>query len=198
LLYAGGRVERVMNDGRYSIIARSAVKNFKNSVLNQTAGNYTKSYETWKRIYNVVFSFQKEVLKSPKQELDVLDLGCGDGYHLFLMAADPLFCRKKIRFSGVDLQRADIIMAEEVREELKLENVDFTQCDFKEFKFDDKKYDIVICTDVVEHLLDTEKILKDIFNILKPGGLAIITTPNDDNYIVRLAEILKAGKHKEN
>lgn len=41
----------------------------------------------------------------------------------------------------------------------------------------DIKFDIVICAEVLEHVVDPFAAIKSIFNLLKPGGAIISTTP---------------------
>lgn len=44
--------------------------------------------------------------------------------------------------------------------------------------FADNSFDVVITFQVIEHIQDDFNFLKEIHRVLKPGGLAIITTPN--------------------
>lgn len=44
--------------------------------------------------------------------------------------------------------------------------------------FADNLFDVVITFQVIEHIQDDFNFLKEIHRVLKPGGLAIITTPN--------------------
>lgn len=39
-------------------------------------------------------------------------------------------------------------------------------------------FDLVICNDVLEHVADTEAVLREIYRVLKPGGTALTTVPN--------------------
>lgn len=48
----------------------------------------------------------------------------------------------------------------------------------KEFPIDDSIYDIVISTGVIEHLVDTDKYIEEIFRILKPNGYLFLLAPN--------------------
>src|SRR5690606_30463031 len=43
---------------------------------------------------------------------------------------------------------------------------------------DDNKYDVVVSFQVIEHIRDDKLFLKEIARVLKPGGVALITTPN--------------------
>lgn len=42
--------------------------------------------------------------------------------------------------------------------------------------FAEKSFDIVICTEVLEHVQDWEKVLDEMTAVLKPGGYLIVTT----------------------
>lgn len=47
------------------------------------------------------------------------------------------------------------------------------------FPYPDNFFDLILCTEVLEHLLRTPAIpLREIKRVLNPGGLAVITTPN--------------------
>lgn len=41
-------------------------------------------------------------------------------------------------------------------------------------------FDVVICLETIEHILDDQKLLSDIARALKPGGRLFLTTPNID------------------
>lgn len=50
--------------------------------------------------------------------------------------------------------------------------------DVRAMPFADASYDVVICTCVLEHVLEKRHLAyKDIYRILKPGGLAIVAGP---------------------
>lgn len=43
--------------------------------------------------------------------------------------------------------------------------------------FSDEYFDVVVCMDVLEHLVDDQKGLSEIARVLKPGGVCIVTVP---------------------
>ena len=53
----------------------------------------------------------------------------------------------------------------------------------------DKSQHLVICSEVVEHLEEPEKLLLEIFRILKPGAFLIFTTDNSPSLLQRLKRI---------
>jgi SAM-dependent methyltransferase len=43
---------------------------------------------------------------------------------------------------------------------------------------DDESFDLVTCTEVIEHLEHYRSTLREIYRVLKPGGTLVLTTPN--------------------
>jgi len=41
-----------------------------------------------------------------------------------------------------------------------------------------EQYDVVVCCECIEHILDDRKLMVDMKNCLKPGGTLLLTTPN--------------------
>ena len=56
-----------------------------------------------------------------------------------------------------------------------------------------KKYDLITCTEVIEHLYNSKKLLKDCYNLLNDNGILIITTPNNQNWFSRLYFLLNGN-----
>jgi 2-polyprenyl-3-methyl-5-hydroxy-6-metoxy-1,4-benzoquinol methylase len=50
----------------------------------------------------------------------------------------------------------------------------------------DASYDVVFATEIIEHTLDPFYLLKEAFRLLKPGGLLVLTTPNQATLSHRL------------
>lgn len=46
--------------------------------------------------------------------------------------------------------------------------------------YTDRSADLVWCTEVLEHLYDPAKFLGEIERVMKPGGLAVLTSPNSN------------------
>lgn len=55
--------------------------------------------------------------------------------------------------------------------------------------------DVVVCSQVIEHVPNDMRALNELYHILKPGGVALITTPNIKR-IVRIIVGMIAGKRK--
>ncbi len=56
---------------------------------------------------------------------------------------------------------------------------DFRQAVFPPFEgLKDNSFDTIVTFQVIEHIKDDELFLKELHRVLKPGGLALLTTPN--------------------
>jgi len=44
--------------------------------------------------------------------------------------------------------------------------------------FKDESFDIVLCTEVIEHVDDQSQAIEEMFRVIKEGGILVITSPN--------------------
>lgn len=57
------------------------------------------------------------------------------------------------------------------------DKVKFIEGDIRTFEMKGK-YDLILCTEVVEHIIESEIAIKNMSSWLEPGGVIILTTPN--------------------
>jgi len=50
-------------------------------------------------------------------------------------------------------------------------------CPVTELKFNDSEFDTVLCTQVLEHVFEHDKMMKEVHRVLRPGGHIILTVP---------------------
>lgn len=98
---------------------------------------------------------------------DLLELGCGEGRGVELLA--PL----ADSYTGIDKIEEVIKVLSEKNPHLK-----FLSGVFPPFPFDDNQFDTIITFQVIEHVKRDEQFIQEIFRVLKPGGQALISTPN--------------------
>ena len=103
------------------------------------------------------------------QKKVILDAGCGEGYGSYLLAGVGA------KVIGIDISEQAVRHAKKkyVRENLKYQVMDITYLDFPNGSFD-----VVVSFQVIEHLNNVQKFLKEIKRVLKKDGWAIIGTPN--------------------
>lgn len=104
----------------------------------------------------------------------VLDIGCAGG--AFLRAAANLGLDTK----GIEPNKW---MCEFARKTYKL---DVQAGVLSDFHFADKSFDVVTLWDVIEHVPDPNAELKEIYRILKPGGVLVVNYPDYSSPPARL------------
>jgi ubiquinone/menaquinone biosynthesis C-methylase UbiE len=103
----------------------------------------------------------------------VLDVGAGGCPHRKLFSHCEYFSQDFVQLSGVQIQN-----------QLGYGKIDFVS-DILNIPVPDKSYDVILCTEVIEHIPDPISAIKEISRILKPGGTLLITAP------------LQSGLHQE-
>lgn len=118
----------------------------------------------------------------------VLDIGSGVGTIDFYLAT------KGKKVTGVEISRRAIELAKENAKFFGLDkNLTFIKSTFPS-KVPNKKFDLVIFSEVIEHIEDDKKALNDIWRVLKPGGYLIITTPSLNAPLYRLGLLTEFDK----
>jgi len=103
-----------------------------------------------------------------------LEVGCGAGRIAIALA------RRGFQVDGLDVvprvveQAAQLAAAAGV--DARFFVADFTKSDPR---FPDETYDLVVCSEVLEHVEPWREVVGNIARVLKPGGLLVLTTPND-------------------
>jgi ubiquinone/menaquinone biosynthesis C-methylase UbiE len=104
-----------------------------------------------------------------------LDVGCGTGRVAFQLAASGF------KVDAVDVEPRMIELAKRIAAARNETNCTFRAGDFREQEITPESYDLVVCSEVLEHVVDYEHIHEMIYRSVKPGGRVIITVPYDPN-----------------
>jgi SAM-dependent methyltransferase len=113
--------------------------------------------------FDILKTIEKR-LDKPLKECTMLDIGCWSG-----RVSLPL-AKKAKSLLGVDIRRSP---------EFKGKNVKFVKSDVFDFLLKCKdKFDIIICSEVIEHIVDQRAFLDEVRKCLKDDGLVYLTTNN--------------------
>lgn len=98
---------------------------------------------------------------------NLLDIGCLDGSWAFYWAKRGWKC------FGIDINPSSVEASRDKGIEAKL-------CDLNKdiLPFENDFFDLVFAGEIIEHLIDTDGFLKEIYRVLKPFGNILLTTPN--------------------
>jgi 2-polyprenyl-6-hydroxyphenyl methylase/3-demethylubiquinone-9 3-methyltransferase len=108
--------------------------------------------------------------KFPLKNLKILDIGCGGG-----LISEPM-TRLGAQVTGVDASSRNINIA---KEHAKKNSLDITYLNDKpESLSSEKKFDIILNLEVVEHVEDVDLYLNSCFKLLKPKGIMFTATLN--------------------
>ena len=106
---------------------------------------------------------------------DVLELGCGEGRGI------DIILKKSKSFTAID-------KISEVTERLsrKYKNEKFISSSFPPLiNIEDNSFDTIVTFQVIEHINNDSLFVEEIYRILRPGGKALITTPNIEMTLTR-------------
>ena len=125
--------------------------------------DYTHA-EEFKRLQFVI----DQVKALGKPNLKILDIGCGNGNISLAMGS------LGYQTTGVDVDAGSIEIA---RKRNSFAHVTFELKDADAFSIDGK-YDVVICSEVLEHLHKPTELVKQWPELLESDGICIVTVPN--------------------
>ena len=135
-------------------------------------------------------------LRQDKGSISVCDIGCGNGGFLMRLAQeinDPM-----VKYVGVDISKPFIDFANHAVKAKKLKNISFKLYDVESQSLPDT-FDIVVSSEVLEHLQNPDIFIKHVYSQLRPKGYFLLSTPNAKNAIKYPLFFLKnlVTKHNE-
>ncbi len=154
--------------------------------------SYSLAYYFYKMKMTIDGMVAREIKSKGKgAAVSIMDMGCNRGYDVFRM--NRKFAESSLSFTGLDISPVDIEYAKDVATRENLGNCSFVVGNAESTEFKDNSFDIVVCSELLEHVPQPEKVMKEIYRIVKKGGIAIISTPNADN---RLGKLKKFAPRK--
>jgi SAM-dependent methyltransferase len=113
-------------------------------------------------------------LPRTRDERRLLDVGCGSG--AFTIGAS----RRGYATLGLSYDERNNHVARERAEICGASTARFRTCDLRHLDKETDlfgQFDIVICLETIEHILDDKKLMQDMGRCLQPGGRLLLTTP---------------------
>ncbi len=127
-----------------------------------------------------------KLIDKPKGMKKALDVGCNRGFY------SQTLSNLGYRTSAIDISLADLFMAKKIDDEKK---INYLIASAENLPFGKNQFDLVVCSEVLEHLDEPVKGVIEIKRVLKNKGEAIITMPNAFSYLwLRYNLVYWAGK----
>ncbi len=159
-----------LQDGGGAASSRDEIRDFFNEMSSgrneAIHANPIISYEQELRAKNVLD------LMAVKQGERVLDIGCGNARDIARIAT----CGGNV--IGVDISEGMVAAARMEVARMGLQGITLQIGDATRLNFPDASFDKVLCSEVIEHIPDAPKALREICRVLKPGGTLVLSTPN--------------------
>lgn len=109
-------------------------------------------------IYKLIMDYHKDA--------EILDIGCSGGALIGFLKAKGF---KRLRGIDIDVRAIDICRQKGI--------TDVRISDAAETEFKDRQFDIIIASDMLEHIENEDRALFEWYRILKPGGKLIVFVP---------------------
>ena len=138
--------------------------------------NYFQDYsEKHIHFYDIkveISDLLEELIKyKNKKNFNIIDLGCGDGRILFYLEKKG-YLSKAEKIIGVDISPKRIeIFKKNVKNAIGIIS---DVCNIKEL--DNENFDMIISSQVIEHVIDENALLREIKRLLKKDGVGYIST----------------------
>jgi 2-polyprenyl-3-methyl-5-hydroxy-6-metoxy-1,4-benzoquinol methylase len=117
-------------------------------------------------------------LESYSPHGSLIDFGAGTGVLLRMIHKLGVFDS----LTGVDLYQRPVDLPREIS---------WREADLNDFDFDGDTFDFVICSETIEHLENPRQTFRSLASLLKPGGILILTMPNQESIRSLLGLLLR-------
>ena len=119
---------------------------------------------------NIISSFKLKSKKKPLDKIDILDIGCGGG-----LLSEPM-TRLGANVTGIDASSKNIGIAKLHAKKNKLK-INYL-CSSPEKLKTQKKFDVILNMEIVEHVEDINFFINSCSKLLKKNGLMFVATLN--------------------
>jgi len=134
--------------------------------------NSSKQYDIYERKSFGLYEEGKflKIMKNLKckENAKIIDLAGGEGHFYDILSKyDKSYDYTLVDFSDKQIQKGR-------KKNIKVKNMDLSE----KFNLNDKSYDVVLASEIIEHIFDTRFFLSECYRILADREVFVLTTPN--------------------
>jgi 2-polyprenyl-3-methyl-5-hydroxy-6-metoxy-1,4-benzoquinol methylase len=160
--------ESISKIANFVFAMKSEVYYFRFFVRDKYWNTSEPNYDESTRLVEILELLSKHL--PTKQGISILDVGCGRGW----LGAKLLPFGK---VTGIEPVATVVRYARKLYPEIS-----FLRSNTDEYlnNFPEVKFDLLVCSEVIEHVQDKERFISALFQLLKPGGSLVISTPRGE------------------
>ena len=126
------------------------------------------------RAWHIHKELRKWETGARSKNISILDAGAGYGQYSYWLQKRL----KQCTILAIDVKEEQVADCNKFFQRIGATNVKFEVGDLTKFINPDA-YDLVVCVDVMEHILEDELVFRNYVTSMKKGGMLIISTPSD-------------------
>ncbi|HEY2356578.1 MAG TPA: class I SAM-dependent methyltransferase [Phenylobacterium sp.] len=144
--------------------------------MNYLTGQYSQKEEGY--FTTARYDYVSDLADDP--QASILELGCGNG----ATGALALQQGKCAKYVGIEMFEPMALEARQVLSAVHIGNIETMDLPYPPHSFD-----VLICSEVLEHLTDPIPVVRKLVSLLKPGGTIYASVPNISHWKIVLALI---------
>jgi len=134
--------------------------------------------------------YEKIIEHIPDDVDTILNIGATEGSHVSRQKGSLhqiLHHNLDADIVGIDIVESEVKRMQRNGYDVRVGDMQKTQ------KAVDQQFDVVIAGEVIEHVPHPGQALESVYDVLKPGGKLILTTPNPDGFVYYRRALLNQG-----
>ncbi|MGH8613614.1 MAG: class I SAM-dependent methyltransferase [Gammaproteobacteria bacterium] len=117
----------------------------------------------------------------PKRGGAAMEVGPGSGVYL------PALASRFDKVVALDIEASYLENAKELTRAYP--NIETVTCNITNCTLEPERFDLILCSEVVEHLSDSRAALREMHRLLQPGGVLVLSTPQRYSTLEIVAKI---------
>lgn len=138
-------------------------------LYNNEMYNETRRQQKGRKAIAVINDYLKKYNNTQTKGLSLIDIGCSTGY------MTKIYGEHFKSITGIDIDENAVNYA---KRHNSRDNITYQIADSMNLPFPDNCFDLATCTHIYEHVPDSERMISEIYRVLKPNGFCLFSAGN--------------------